>query len=294
MQRAEQEDIPSFGIQHHHAHIASCMAENSLPSNQPVIGVAFDGTGYGEDGAIWGGEFLLADYYGYKRICHLKYIPLPGGDSAIRKPARIALAYLWVNHLDWLPELPAVSEICVEERSILKSQLELKINTPMTSSMGRLFDAVASLSGIRQQVNYEAQAAIEFEAICDLHESSEYKLLVDDIGNESITPYQINPAPLIEQLFDDVQNGIPVSIISARFHNSIARMVSNVCKNIRMVYGINDVVLSGGVWQNMTLLWRTYSLLQSENFKVHIHHRVPTNDGGIALGQAIIAAHKIS
>ena len=294
MQRAEVEGLPSFGIQHHHAHIASCMAENSLPSNQPVIGVAFDGTGYGQDGAIWGGEFLLADYYGYKRVCHLKYIPLPGGDLAIRKPARIALAYLWVNHLDWLPELPAVSEICVEERSILKSQLELKINTPMTSSMGRFFDAVASLSGIRQQVNYEAQAAIEFEAICDPHESGEYELLVEDSGNPGAAPYQINPAPLVEQLIDDIQKGIAVSIISARFHNSIARMVSNVCKNIRMVYGINDVVLSGGVWQNMSLLQRTHSLLLAGNFKVHIHHRVPTNDGGIALGQAIIAAHKIT
>ncbi len=294
MKRAEEEGLPSFGIQHHHAHIASCMAENSLPSNQPVIGVAFDGTGYGEDGAIWGGEFLLADYYGYKRVCHLKYIPLPGGDTAIRKPARIALSYLWVNHMDWLPELPAVSETCVEERSILKSQLELKINTPMTSSMGRFFDAMASLSGIRQKVNYEAQAAIEFEAICDQHESSEYEMFLEDSGNPGFTPYQINPATLIEQLVADKQKGIAVSIISARFHNSIARMVSDVCKKIRTDYGINDVVLSGGVWQNMILLQKTNSLLLSENFKIHIHHRVPTNDGGIALGQAIIAANKIT
>jgi hydrogenase maturation protein HypF len=292
--RAEEEGLPSFGIQHHHAHIASCMVENSLPSDRTVIGVAFDGTGYGEDGAIWGGEFLLADYYGYKRASHLKYIPLPGGDSAIKKPARTALAYLWVNHMDWQSELPAVSELCAEERSILKSQLIYKINTPLTSSMGRFFDAVASLAGVRQRVNYEAQAAIEFEAIGDPQENGEYELLLEDSANPGIAPHQINPAPLVEQLVNDIQNGIVVSIISARFHNSIARMVSNVCKKIRVDYGINDVVLSGGVWQNMTLLKRTHSLLTSGNFKVHIHHRVPTNDGGIALGQAIIAAHKIT
>jgi hydrogenase maturation protein HypF len=196
--------------------------------------------------------------------------------------------------MDWLPELPAVSETCVEERSILKSQLELKINTPMTSSMGRFFDAMSSLSGIRQKVNYEAQAAIEFEAICDPHESSEYEMFLEDSGNPGLTPYHINPATLVEQLVADKQKGIAVSIISARFHNSIARMVSDVCKKIRMDYGINDVVLSGGVWQNMTLLQKTHSLLISGNFKVYIHHRVPTNDGGIALGQAIIAAHKIT
>lgn len=292
--RAECEGLQSFGIQHHHAHIASCMAENSLASNQPTIGVAFDGTGFGEDGAIWGGEFMLADFQSYKRVCHLKYIPLPGGDTAIRKPARIALAYLWASKHQWEPELQPVSALCAEERSILKSQLELKINTPLTSSMGRFFDAVASITGVRQKVNYEAQAAIEFEALADPHENGEYNWLLETDGNHEGAPYQINPAPLIEDVVEDMHNGIASATISARFHNSIARMVSLVCNTLRTTYGVNDVVLSGGVWQNMTLLNRTYNLLVSESFKVYTHHQVPTNDGGLSLGQAVIAITRMT
>jgi hydrogenase maturation protein HypF len=292
--RAEREGLPSFAIQHHHAHIASCMIENSITPNQPVIGVAFDGTGYGEDGAIWGGEFILADYQGYRRLCHLKYIPLPGGDTAIRKPARVALAYLWASKIAWEPEHPPVAALCAEERSILKSQLELKINTPLTSSMGRLFDAVASIAGIRQIVNYEAQAAIEFEALADPHENGEYNWLLEPDGKPEIASYQVNPAPLIGEVIDDMNNGISLGIISARFHNSITKMVKTVCNTIRMDYGINDVVLSGGVWQNMTLLHRTYAHLISDNFKVHVHHQVPTNDGGVSLGQAVIALDRMA
>jgi hydrogenase maturation protein HypF len=293
LDRAGREKLPIFGIQHHHAHIVSCMGENSLNPDLPVIGIAFDGTGYGEDGAIWGGEFLLADFKGYKRVCQLKYIPLPGGDSSIRRPARIALAYLWANQMEWQSELPAVSDLCAEERSILKSQLKLNINTPLTSSMGRFFDAVASLSGIRQIVNYEAQAAIEFEALADPDEQGEYELIIERSGNPDENLYQINPSLLIEALVNDYQSGISVSVISARFHNSIARMVSNVCNTLRNEYNTNEVVLSGGVWQNMTLLEKTYSLLKSGQFSIYTHHQVPTNDGGIALGQAIIAVHKM-
>ena len=293
LDRAEREGLPSFGVQHHHAHIASCMAEKSLASIQPVIGVAFDGTGYGEDGAIWGGEFMLAEYQGYRRVCHLKYVPLPGGDTAIRKPARIALAYLWASKLDGEPEYQPVSALCAEERSILKSQLELKINSPQTSSMGRFFDAVASITGVRQKVNYEAQAAIEFEALADPLENGEYNWLLEPDGNHEGAPYHINPAPLIEDVLEDMHNGVAIPIISARFHNSIARMVSQVCKSLRSETSINDVILSGGVWQNMVLLGRTHNLLVSENFKVHTHHQVPTNDGGLALGQAVIAINKM-
>lgn len=292
--RAEHEGLPSFGIQHHHAHIVSCMAEHSLPSNQPVIGIAFDGTGYGEDGAIWGGEVLLADYRGFKRLSHLKYIPLPGGDTAIRKPARIALAYLWAGKLDWDAQLQPVSALCAEELSILKSQLKLKINTPLTSSMGRFFDAVASICGVRQIVNYEAQAAIEFEALADLDENGEYNFILEPDGNQNGESSQIDPSPLIEEVINNMNDGVAISKISARFHNSIARMVYTVCDQIRRDYGVNQVVLSGGVWQNLTLLRRTYDLLTSENFNVYIHHQVPTNDGGLALGQAVIAIHRMT
>ncbi len=293
LERAQREGLPSFGVQHHHAHIASCMAEHSLSSDQPVIGVAFDGTGYGADGAIWGGEFLLADFRSYKRISHLKYVPLPGGDTAIRKPARIALAYLWASSLDWDPALPPVASLCVEERSIIKSQLELKINTPLTSSVGRLFDAIASISGIRQVVNYEAQAAIEFEALADPDETVEYEFSLEDDGDPNVSASQINPSLLIQQVINDLNNGLPVSKISARFHNTVAKIVFVVSDQIRKEFGVDQVVLSGGVWQNLTLLRQTCNLLTSENFKVFIHRQVPTNDGGLALGQAIVAVHNM-
>ncbi len=293
LERAQREGLPSFGIQHHHAHIASCMAEHSLPAEEPVIGISFDGTGYGEDGAIWGGEFLLADYRGFKRISHLKYIPLPGGDVAIRKPARISLAYLWALEMEWDLELQPVAALCAEERSILKSQLELKINTPFTSSMGRFFDAVASLCGIRQVVNYEAQAAIEFEAQADPDETAEYEFVVEPDSNPDRTTTQINPSILVTQVVNNLNNRVEISKISARFHNSVARMVCTVSEQIRNDFGVDQVVLSGGVWQNLTLLRRTCDLLSSENFKVYIHNQVPTNDGGLALGQSVVAVHRM-
>lgn len=293
LERATREDLPAYAVQHHHAHITSCMAENSIEPAHPVIGVAFDGTGYGDDGAIWGGEFLIADYQRYERVCHLKYIPLPGGDTAIRKPARTALAYLWANNIEWDIEQHPVSALCAEERSILKAQLDKKINTPLNSSMGRFFDAVAALAGVRQVVNYEAQAAIEFESLADPNASGEYELYLEPITTPKGHTYQINPEPLIIELLNDVQNGVPVSKISARFHNAIARIVSITCGKLRAEYDLNDVVLSGGVWQNLTLLSRAVDLLTAQNFKTYIHHLVPTNDGGLALGQAVVAIHKI-
>ncbi len=292
--RAEREKLPYFGVQHHHAHIVSCMAEHSLPADQPVIGVAFDGTGYGEDGAIWGGEFMVADYRSYKRIGHLKYIPLPGGDVSIRKPARIALSYLWSSNIDWDPELQPVSALCAEELSILKSQLKLKLNTPLTSSMGRFFDAVAAICGIRQVVNYEAQAAIEFEAMADPDETGEYDFVIEPVAELENKLLQINSSALIEAVINDIHYGVENSVISARFHNSLARMVLMFCNQIRKEYDLAHVALSGGVWQNITLLRRTESLLSADNFIVHIHHQVPTNDGGIALGQAVVALHRMT
>ncbi len=294
LDRAEREGMAVFGVQHHHAHIASCMAEHALPADQPVIGIAFDGTGYGEDGAIWGGEFLLADYQGYKRIAHLKYIPLPGGDVCIRKPARVALAYLWASNLDWEPELNPVSALCAEELSILKSQLKLKLNTPLTSSMGRFFDAVASLCGVRQVINYEAQAAIELEALVDPDETGEYDFTVEPDENPENKAFQIDSSSMLEQIINDLHNSVAIPSISARFHNSIARMVLTLCKQIRIEYAVENVVLSGGVWQNLTLLRRVNTLLAADNFNLFIHHQVPTNDGGLALGQAVVALHRMA
>lgn len=284
-ERAQRENLPTIAVQHHHAHVAACMAEHGLDGSHPVIGLAFDGTGYGEDGAIWGGEVLIADYKGYERPLHLGYFPLPGGDAAVKKPARTALALLWSLGLDWDERLAPVREFSAEDRAILKTQLERKINAPMTSSMGRLFDAAAALAGVRQVVNYEAQAAIEFEALADPNEEGAYPFEQEQA--------EIGIRSALEALIQDVLAGVPVSVVSARFHSGLAKILRVVVVNLHEQTGINEIALSGGVWQNITLLRRTLSLLQNEGFDVYIHRQVPTNDGGLSLGQAVIAAARM-
>jgi len=294
LQRAERDDLPAIAVQHHHAHIAACMADNGLAGDSPVIGVAFDGTGYGDDGAIWGGEFLLADYRGYERVAHLDYFPLPGGDAAVKHPARTALALLWSLGLDWDERLLPTLEFCGDDRTLLRTQLERRINAPMTSSMGRLFDAAAALAGVRQRVNYEAQAAIEFEALADPHETGEYRFDGSGPGTRPEQSRRVQVRTGVEMLIADALAGVPLPVISARFHNGIANLVLEKCRQIRVANSlgrvVNQVALSGGVWQNITLLRRTLSLLESDGFEVYLHHQVPANDGGVALGQAVIAA----
>ena len=285
LERAERENIPVFSIQHHHAHIAACMAEHGLDGSEPVIGLSFDGTGYGEDGAIWGGEFLIADYKSYQRPFHLQYFPLPGGDASIKKPARTALALLWSLGIEWDERLGPVAEFNKEEIYVLHTQLQKKINTPLTSSMGRLFDAAASLAGVRQIVNYEGQAAIEFEALADPDEKASYSFDLDQD--------QVVVKSGIEELIQDVLAGIPTSKISARFHNGLAEMIRLVVGKIHQNTGIRNVALSGGVWQNLTLIGRTLSLLRRDGFTVYLHRQVPANDGGLSLGQAVIAVHRL-
>lgn len=283
LERAELENIPTFSVQHHHAHISACMAEHGL--NEPVIGISFDGTGYGDDGAIWGGEVLVADYKSYQRATHLEYFPLPGGDASIKRPARTALALLWSLGLEWDERLAPVQEFCAEDLVTMRVQLEKKINTPSTSSMGRLFDAVAALAGVRQKVNYEGQAAIEFEALADEAEGESYSFGLDQD--------QIRVRAVAEALIQDVMTGISISKISARFHNGLSNALRIVTSGLRESHGINRVVLSGGVWQNITLMRRTLSLLRNDGFEVYIHREVPTNDGGLSLGQAVIAAARL-
>jgi hydrogenase maturation protein HypF len=291
--RAEAEGLPAVGVQHHHAHIAACMAENAVDPSQTVIGVAFDGTGFGEDGAIWGGEFLLSTYQGYQRAAHLVYMPLPGGDAAVRKPARIALAYLWRAGLEWESELSSLEALCVEERMALKNQLIHAINTPLTSSMGRLFDAVSALIGVRQKVNYEAQAAVELEALVDPDEARAYPFAFKPVQSANRAALIIDPAPLLESILVDLHDGVGQPIISARFHNAIAQMVLDVCRTIRTQSGVRQVALSGGVWQNMTLLDKTFHLLLDAGFEILTHRKVPANDGGLSLGQAVVAVHRL-
>ncbi|MGB8213300.1 MAG: carbamoyltransferase HypF [Anaerolineales bacterium] len=284
VQRSQQNDLPIFRVQHHHAHIAACMADNKLDGSHPVIGLAFDGTGYGDDGAIWGGEILVADYVGYQRPYHLAYFPLPGGDAAIKRPARTALALLWSLGMDWDDRLAPVQDLCFEERQALRIQLERALNTPRTSSLGRLFDAVASLAGVRQMVNYEAQAAIEFEAALDPEETGDYRF--------EIRGDVLEAGEAISGLLADIHMGVSIPVISARFHNGLTELARQVCAELRRQTGINEAALSGGVWQNMALLERTVRSLRKDGFVVYVHHQVPANDGGLSLGQALVGAAK--
>jgi hydrogenase maturation protein HypF len=281
LERSQVEGLPAIGVQHHHAHIAACMAEHGFKGESLVIGVSFDGTGYGDDGAIWGGEFLLSDYAGYRRVSHIRYIPLPGGDVSIRQPWRLALA--WLDRIGMSARsIPSLQEIVTPERErIVLKQIRLGLNSPDCSSMGRLFDAVAALCGVRHQVNYEAQAAIELEALVDPDEIGEYAF---EIGESDV-----DPLPLFQALVQDLLGGMNVGKIASRFHHAVARMVVDVCKQIRSLERVSDVVLSGGVWQNMVLLSSTVLDLRQAGFSVYVHREVPTNDGGIALGQAVIA-----
>ena len=295
LNRSQSKNLPLYQVQHHHAHIAACMADNALEGDRPVIGVSLDGTGFGDDGNIWGGEFLIADYVGYRRFAHLVYAPLPGGDSATKKPYRIALAQLWQNGIDWEEDLPAVSAACGDDLSMLRSMLDHQINTPFTSSMGRLFDAVAALVGVRGEVNYEAQAAIEFEALADPTEVRSYpfEVVMPEVNIEAIDPgsLELSPRPMFIEMVHDLRAGTPLPTISAKFHNGLANLIVEICQMAQRVHGIQEVALSGGVWQNMTLLNKTIPLLKQVGFVIYVHRQVPPNDGGLALGQAAIAAH---
>jgi hydrogenase maturation protein HypF len=286
LQRAASEGLPAIGVQHHHAHVAAAMCEHGLSGEQPVIGVAFDGTGYGDDGAIWGGEILVADYGGYQRPLHLAYSRMPGGEAAVRNIWRLALAVLDQAGLPWDEGLPPVQATTESERRIVRQQLDLGLNSPQTSSIGRLFDAVAALSGLRQSVNYEAQAAIELEASVDPDESGAYPF-----GMEGMV---LDPSPMIHALVDDVRGQLPPGRMAARFHNGLADLVLQACRQIRSTYGLRVVALSGGVWQNLVLLERTLAGLRRADFEVLLHRQVPTNDGGLALGQAAIARQRLA
>ena len=282
LERAERVGVSAIGVQHHHAHVAACMADNGLDGKHSVIGVAFDGTGYGADGAIWGGEFLVANYGGYRRAYHLDYVPTPGGDKAVREPWRLALVWLARAGFEWTDDFASVRQARGQAWQVIRRQAEGGPNAPPTSSMGRLFDAVAAIVGIRQMVNYEAQAAIELEMLADPDETLAYEF--------KVRGEIVDPVPMIQAVVTDLRAGVPVSAISARFHNGVAAMVRRVCTLVRERYCVNQVALSGGVWQNMTLLTRTLELLREDGLTVFTHHQVPPNDGGLALGQAAVAA----
>jgi hydrogenase maturation protein HypF len=272
-------DLPKFGVQHHHAHIAGCMAENGLRGQ--VIGVAFDGSGYGLDGAIWGGEFLVAGYAGFERRAHFRYIPLAGGDAAVREPWRVALAYLMDAGVDSAP-FAGAPEPRVE---LVRRMIEKGVNTAPTSSCGRLFDAVASILGLRHAITFEGQAAIELEMAARDGVEDSYPF---EIGGNG--PWQLDFRPTIRRIAAEKMAGAPCGVISARFHNTLSDAVVETCRRIRAESGLRRVCLSGGSFQNMRLLGAAAPALRAAGFDVFLHALVPPNDGGIALGQAAIAA----
>jgi hydrogenase maturation protein HypF len=282
-QRARKENLPIIEVQHHHAHLAACLVENGWSSDEPVIGVCFDGTGFGTDAKIWGGEVIMGSYSVFHRPFHLNYVPLPGGDAAIHKPSRMALAQLWQSSIEWTDDLAPVKANSLAELKVLKSQLKQKLNTPLTSSMGRLFDAAASLIGVCQTANYEGQAAIELEASADSIESGYYEITILENGI-------LDTSSMFIAMVRDIRDGSSIPVLSARFHNSIVNLVSEVCRSIRAKTGCSVVALSGGVWQNQWLLRKTLNNLKNQKFKTLWHHQIPCNDGGISLGQAVIAS----
>lgn len=270
-----------MGIQHHHAHIASCMTDNDIDGE--VIGVAFDGLGLGTDGKFWGGEFFVADFCEAERVAHLASVPMPGGAKAIKEPWRMASVYMQEvfgnNFVDM--KLPFSQQLDRKRWSTLRSMLATRVNCPETSSMGRLFDAVAGLLTMRSSVNYEGQAAIELENLATEYPSLGYEFAIQ--GSD------IFADKVISEVVDDILSGLPVTEISGRFHLGVSEMILNVVQQVREKSRLKRVVLSGGVFQNLWLLRRVTAALKANEFEVFTHRRVPTNDGGISLGQAAIA-----
>lgn len=278
-------------VQHHHAHIAAVMAEQQLAPDEPVLGFAFDGTGYGSDGTIWGGELLVATAFDFERAAHLAPVPLPGGDAAIRAPARVALAHLRSAGLAWSPELAPVAHHTAAELLVLGQQLESGMACVATTSMGRLFDAVSSLVGLRQEITFEAQAAIDLELAAKRSLADPTNALEADRYRFAVVDGAIQPRPVLEGIVDDLRAGIPIGAIAARFHDAVAEVVERLAVAQRARTDIGTVVLSGGVFQNALLAKLCIDRLSRGGFDVRTHTLVPPNDGGLSLGQAYVASH---
>ncbi len=276
-----------IGVQHHHAHIASCMAENHLPGR--VLGVAMDGTGFGTDGTVWGGEFLVADFAGFTRRGHLRNILLPGGDAAVRQPWRMALSYLRDVFGEQLPAgLECFQGIDDRQVALVDTMLTRRIQTVETSSCGRLFDAVAALLGVASEVTFEGQAAIALEAMAEGGVEGRYDFAIEE-GETMILDFR----PVIAAVVKDLFRGRRTGEISASFHNTLSAGIGEMCGRIGAADGLNRVCLSGGSFQNLYLLGRTVVELRRRGFGVFLHAQVPANDGGLSLGQAMIANQRM-
>lgn len=281
----EQSEHQLLPVQHHHAHLAACMAENQL--TEPVIGIIMDGTGYGTDSTIWGGEILIGDCSHFDRFAHFEQMPLPGGDAAIKSPWRTAISYLYKTFDSSIPNLPFMDEHDIQP---IIEMTKKNINSPITSSCGRLFDAVAAMSSGRQTIHYEAQAAIELMQAFESTNVRPFSFMIE----QNINHKEILLQPIIRSVVRSIQNNESFSKISSRFHTTLIKIFVEIAKDARGETGINDIALSGGVFQNMVLFEHTILALEKASFKVYTHSQVPTNDGGISLGQAMIGRIKIN
>ncbi len=281
----EMPDVELVGVQHHHAHVAACMVEHGV--TEPVLGVAFDGAGLGLDGAIWGGEFLLVDSSGFRRVAHLGYVPLPGGDAAARAPWRMAVAHLWAAFGDAADPsaLRCMAEFDRPELPFLEQMLRRRLNCPLTSSMGRLFDAAAALLGLRSEARFEGQAAMDLEMAADPAVDRSYPVEVSTSGETWI----IEPAPVIRGVVEDVRAGRPAAEIAGAFHRAVCDMILEVAARTFRQTGVRRVALTGGVFQNRLLTEQTAAALSARGFEVLLHRQTPCNDGSLSLGQAAIA-----
>ena len=276
---AQEREIPCFAVQHHRAHIAACLAENRVSPKERVIGIAFDGTGFGEDGTSWGGEFFVGALENLERRFHFESMPLPGGDAATKHPCRIAVGFLEEWGID--PAGTLSERELGEQASVIRAMVRKRFNTPLTSSVGRLYDAAASLLGVCQHVSYEGQAAMELEAIAVPSESS-YPWKIEG--------RKIRVGEVFFAMLEDRKKGMEIGVISGRFHRTLAEIAVEICEIVRKEEDLERVALSGGVFQNAFLLEETHSLLSRRNFEPLLHRLVPANDGGLALGQAYLTA----
>lgn len=285
-QFSESSGLPIIRVQHHYAHVLSCMAENGLDA--PVLGVAWDGTGYGTDGTIWGGEFLAVNQKNFDRTAHLMPFRLPGGDQAVREPRRSALGLLYAVYGDDIPlDLPPIQSFSPTELRLMQTALQNGINAPFTSSAGRLFDAAASLIGLRQYSSFEGQAAMDLEFIQAGRITDKcYPFAVtDNTGDLQIQSRILDLKATIKAIVDDLRAGVSAGEIATSFHNTLTEMIIDIAQRV----GEKQVVLTGGCFQNKTLLEHTIDRLLDEGFSPYWHRTIPPNDGGIALGQIMAA-----
>lgn len=284
------EGVERIAVQHHHAHVASCLADNGV--DRRVIGVAWDGTGHGADGHAWGGEFLVADLAGFARAGHLEYVPLPGGDRAAREPWRMAAAFLQAAYGEAMHDLDLAFVRRLDRAAwrLLGQAIARGLNAPLTSSAGRLFDAVASLLGVRDRVGFEAQAAMELEALAGPRADRTYPTAV--VEHDAMLV--VRTPDIVRGVVEDLVRRTPPAAIAARFHATLADVLVQVCRRIRERTGLDAVALSGGVFQNAWLLESAVAGLAAAGFEVYSHRQVPANDGGLALGQAAVAARRLA